>query len=297
LTDSEFTGFLISRGLACFGSDETIADLRKRFGVRSWFRFQDVIELPPVSLFEEQTERFFIRDDRTCLVPPSEFECDFDYDHDALRTYERAFERLTAIFGPSKKGASVNTLESTWNFERMSLTIRTFLREKTPSRSPLYDKHPELWNFCRISINRNWVCPLTQHDARPVHSIDVQSFTSPETRGLTMWERGLFRLAATGDTPPQFWWIDETFGWRAGRWSASFERNSMMKLKLDQAEPGRSSGYSQLSLILPNPFSLQHEPVTTLLVAGAAPHTLDSEAQKVSTFWGLPLEIEKFDSD
>jgi len=130
---------------------------QRRYGLRRWFDFENVIELPPVSLFPEQTEPFFFVANRTCLIPPIGFECDFDYHHDGPRTHAVALERLTALFGTPERGVAVNTLCETWRFGRMSLTIRTFLREPTSVQSPLYEKYPELWNFYRISIDRNWV--------------------------------------------------------------------------------------------------------------------------------------------
>jgi hypothetical protein len=81
----------------------------------------------------------------------------------------------------------------------MSLRIRTFLRVDIGSRSPLYE-HPELWNFCRISIQTNWVRPLAPEDAMLLDLVR-QRDTFPAHRffrrfdHLSRWERGLFRLA------------------------------------------------------------------------------------------------------
>jgi hypothetical protein len=308
LTDGDFTRFLVERGLAAAGSSETIDDLRRRFGVRSWFGFSDVIELPPASLFPEQAGPFFIRTERSCLLPPSEFECDFDYDRDAFLTYHRALDRLTGLFGEGAKGAALNTLSNTWTFERISLTIRTFLQEKTIGHNPLYAKHPELWNFCRISIDRNWVRPLSQSEAEWLNSLDsanslpMDYFDLAHLRRLSMWERGLFRLA--GDraslyqgSSPFLWKHKNHFGWCAGPWSAIFPRDPSMKLRLDRAQAAKSAGYSRLSLILNDAFSPGREPVPTTVLSGNDPHTLDDAAKGVSRFWELPLDIEQFDSD
>jgi hypothetical protein len=79
VTDSEFTRFLLERGLAAAASTATLQDLKQRYGVRRWFDFQDVVHLPPASLFAEQTESFLFVWDRNCLLPPTELERDFDY--------------------------------------------------------------------------------------------------------------------------------------------------------------------------------------------------------------------------
>jgi hypothetical protein len=161
VTDREFTGFLVSRGLAVAGSQETILDLKQRYGAERWFGFADIVRLPPASLFPEQSEPFFFETNRTCLIPPVELACEFDFHRDGPRTYACALERLSALFGTPETGIAVNTLSATWRFERASLSIRTFLREKTRARTDLYEQHPELWNFCRITIDRNWVHPIT----------------------------------------------------------------------------------------------------------------------------------------
>lgn len=267
VTDHDFTRFLAGHGLAAAGSTETIEDLRRRYGIRRWFQFQDVIDLPPASLFPEQTETFFVLANRTCLLPPSEFECDFDYHRDGPRTHACALERLTALFGTPEKGVAVNTLCETWKFERMSLRIRTFLPRKTGARSPLYEKYPQLWEFCRISIDRNWVRPLTEADACALHSLGPNQILPfdpafrPEIEYLTIWERGLFRLAEDGtilrSDAPFLWKQDANIGWSAGPWSAIFEQRLCLSLLLEQVAPARGRGYSRLLLKLHNPLSLE----------------------------------------
>jgi hypothetical protein len=304
MTDLDFTRFLTGHGLTVAGSMETIQDLKLRYGVRRWFDFLDVIDLPPASLFPEQTERFFLRMYGTCLLPPSELECDFDYYRDGPRTHACARERLTALFGVPEKGAAVNTLSETWKFERMSLRILTFLREKTRPGSPLYARHPELWNFCRISIDRNWVRPATKEDGEALDSLDANQ-TLPIELGhwrkmepLSPWERGLFRLSAGGGPDAPFLWRQRpSVGWRAAPWSAIFERRLCTELTLDQVEAARGPAYSRLILTLRNPFSFEQEPVETVLLTGADMHTLDLVAPEVSAFWGLPIKIREYPNE
>jgi hypothetical protein len=303
VTSRDFTRFLASHGLAAAGSTETIEDLRRRYGTRRWFGFQDVIDLPPASLFPEQTETFFILANRTCLLPPTEFECDFDYLRNGPRTHACALERLTALFGTPESGLAVNTLCETWTFERMSLRIRTFLPEKTGARSPLYDKYPQLWQFCRISIDCNWVRPMVEAEAGALQSLapnqilPVDRAFRPDVEHPTMWERGLFRLAGESaifqSQTPFLWKQGIHIGWSAGPWSAIFERGLCLSLTLEQVAPARGGGYSRLVLNLHNPFSLEREPVDTVLLAGQDMHTLDRVSPEVSQFWELPLITEE----
>jgi hypothetical protein len=300
VTDIDFTRFLVDRGLAAAGSDDTIQDLKQRYGMRRWFNFSDVIDLPRASLFPEQTEAFFVPADKTCLVPSSRFECDFDYHRNGPRTHAVALERFTSLFGAPEPGISVNTLCATWTFERMSLRILTFLREKTTPGSPLYAKNPELWEFCRISIDRNWVRPLAESEGSMLDSfgpsdvLPLDRAFLPSPRLPYPWDRGLLRLARTSkrDAAPFLWKHDGNIGWRAEPWAAFFERSQCSSLELSRVEPGRSPGYSQLELKLRNPFSLEHEPVSTVVLRGKSEDTLDQVAADVSEFWGLPLNVE-----
>ena len=301
MTDHDFTLFLVGHGLTAAGSTETIHHLKLRHGIRRWFDFQEVIDLPQVSLFPEQTEPFFARMDGTCLLPPGEFECDFDYYRDGPRTHACARDRLTALFGAPEQGIAVNTLSETWKFERMSLRILTFLREKTTARSPLYVKHPELWNFCRITIDRNWVRTATKEDVDALESLNADHVL-PVERGLwhpiehvSPWERGLFRLSATGPDARAngafLWRQGASIGWCAAPWSATFERRLCLSVTVDRVEADRGAAYSRLALTLRNPFSLEQEPVETVILRGGHQHSLDSIASEVSAFWNLPIKM------
>ena len=190
----------------------------------------------------------------------------------------------------------------------MSLRIRTFLHEKNPHRNPLYEKNPQLWNFCRISIDLNWVQPRTEADAAVLRSLapneilPMESFLSGERTNLSRWERGLFRLAQAAESSPpnksRFLWKKHGYvGWSAHPWSAVFERRRCIELRLEQVEAARSSGYSRLVISLRNPFTLKQEPDNTVVLDGKDTHTLDAVAPGVAGFWELPLKIEKYDAD
>lgn len=307
MTDAELTRLLVDCGLAAIGSTESLDDLKRRCGTRRWFDFADIIPLPPASLFPEQTGPFFVYPNRTCLLPATEFECDFDSLRDGPKNHACALERLTALFGTPRPGTAVNTLCETWTFERMSMTIRTFLKEKSGGRNDLYSRHPELWNVCRISIDRNWIWPMTDADAReigslgPHESLTMDGAFWPIARSMSMWERGLFRLAnGAVNTPPGapfFWKQANRVGWSAVRLSAGFARNRCIGLRLEQATPARGSGYSRLTLELRNPFSFEQEAIETELLRGENTNSLDRTAREVSAFWNLPMRTEKFADD
>jgi len=307
MTDAEFTRFLADHGLAAAGSLETVQHLERRYGTRRWFGFADVIDLPPASLFPEQTERFFFQPHLIYLLPPNELECDFDYYRNGPRTHACALERLTARFGMPEKGEAVNTLSETWTFERMSLRIRTFLREKTRGPNPLYEKHPELWNHCRISIDRNLVRPLTDADAATLDSLSpsqILRFDSGLWRTvepLSPWERGLFRLAMNGTTfspdAPFLWKQGIDIGWCAGPWSAIFERTRHLALELHRVAPARGAGYSKLVVNLDNPFTLEQQTVPNTVLNGKDMNTLDRVAPEVAAFWELVLATKEYDDD
>jgi hypothetical protein len=304
MTDEDFLRVLVEHGLSAAGTTETMQDLKARYGVRRWFGFADVIDLPPASLFPEQTERFFFQPHLIYLLPPNELECDFDYYRNGPRSHALALERLTELFGMPEETLTSNTLSQRWKFERMSLSIRTFLRERTTGRNPLYERHPELWNLCRITIDRNLVRPLTQADAdalnsfAPNQTLPIDRTFWPTRGNLLSWERGLFRLAkGTADSTPFLWRQSADIGWRAGPWSAAFERRRCLTLELRQVLPAKGAGYSELVLQIDNPFTLESQTVGVDVLKGNDTNALDSVAPEVASFWGLPLKIAKSYND
>jgi len=154
MTDAEFLKFLVDHGLHAAAAAESMHELRKRYGISRWYDFADVVYVPPASLFPEQREPFSFTPVTSCLLPPFEFNCDFDAFGDGPRNHSLALERLTNLFGNPEKGQAVNTLEHTWTFEQMWLRILTFIPEKSRfGRNELYEGHPELWHKCRITID------------------------------------------------------------------------------------------------------------------------------------------------
>jgi hypothetical protein len=271
-------------------------DLEKRYGRTRWFDFLDIVRLPPAALFPELTEPFFFVTHPTCLLPPTDLECDFNYHRNAERTYACALERLTGLFGAPRPTATSNTLSATWNFERMSLSILTFLRDKTSGRSPLYARHPELWDFCRISVHLNWVQPLRDLPFVSSETLPVAHELWPARRQLMPWDRGLLGQDCL-DSENFCWKRASLIGWRARQLAATFAWDRCDVLQLERAVPARSTGHSRLSLTLRNPFSLQQEPVNTLLLTGKDTGSLDAVAAEVADFWELPLKIAEYYSD
>jgi hypothetical protein len=300
MTSADFTRFLVEHGLLAAGSAQTMQELKALYGVRRWFGFADVINLPPASLFPEQTEPFFFQPHLIYLLPPNELECDFDYYRNGPRTHALALERFTALFGAPETGVSSNTLSARWRFDRMSLSIQTFLKEKFTGRNPLYERHPELWNLCRISIDRNLVGVLTQAESATLQSLNPNQMFPVDRNlwrplgDLLSWERGLFRLATErADAPPFLWRQGTDIGWCAGPWSAVFARRRCVALQLQRMLPGKGAGYSELAVRLENPFTLEPQIVTTTVLKGINTNSLDVVAPEVAAFWDLPLSIEE----
>jgi hypothetical protein len=183
----------------------------------------------------------------------------------------------------------------------MSLTARIFLPEHTRGPNELYERHPELWHKCRISIDRDWTRPFNQHDAALIDSLPRESILSlesdawPKMRHLAPWERGLLRYTGAPASPPFLWKGDHAIGWRSGPWLAIYECASQLSLELLRMLPARGGGYSRLSVKLRNPFSLAHETVESLVLSGT-PIGLDRISEHVAAFWELPLHtVEDLD--
>jgi hypothetical protein len=90
--------------------------------------------------------------------------------------------------------------------------------------------------------------------------LPVDYFDLTHLRRLSMWGRGLFRLAGS-------------------------------------SEGGEEHGLFAPLAHTERPFSLGREPVTTTVLSGNDPHTLDDAAKVASQLWELPLDVDQFDSD
>ncbi len=311
-TDAAFTQFLVAQGLTSFGSDETLEDLRQRFGTRkapgNWTA--DVVALPPVSLFPGQSDPFLLRWNPTCLIPPSSYECFLESGGDAVRTYYRAVTQLTDRFGIPETGTFGKLLSAFWKFQRKSLTVFT---EQAENNGP---------TTCRVYIDRNWIPSLTQAEADLLSSLGPNQMMPVSNFSLfptgDNWEakpgagfrygddirgsvRGLYRLAPDGfgmpaDAPPYLWKAKDVVGWRAGRWSVIFERKYLQRLELRQALAAKGSAYSALQLQMRNPFNPEHNDRYFNLFQGPDTNSLDDQAQELSRFWDLPLEIHQFEN-
>jgi len=273
----------------------TIEELARKYGVGRWYDFWDVIYLPPAPLFAENVQPYFIQNDISHRLPPSTFYCDFDCLRDGHRNHELALDRLTAAFGEHPANTAVsNTWSNTWTFGEISINIRTFIKDKSSAHSPLYERHPQLWNKCRITVERDWVQELSPTERTHLLSMPkngVLQFPAKwaaRTSFGRLLERGLLRRAPAQPNP--FLWKDEEanqIGWYAADFAAFFRHDGCRGLRLGQIVPFRGGGSSQLFLELNNPFSDGHECVKVEVLRGEDTHTLDDIAAQLATFWEL----------
>jgi len=304
--DTEFVEFLVTKGLIALGSETTIQELARQYGVSRWYDFWNVVYLPPAPLFAQNTRPYFIQNDVSHCLPPTTFYCDFDCLGDGHCNHQLALAQLTEVLRHQSKNASVgNTWSNTWTFGEMSLNILTFIREKSTfaSHNPLYKRHPELWQQCRITIERNWFPELAQEEQARLESItaaDTLPFPAnwARTNAATLLERGLMRRAPDQRKPTL--WKDPGFGqigWHAGHFAAFFDRATCIELELARIEAGRGAGSSKLSLDLHNPFSDEHERASTQILCGPDPHSLDEIATGLSAHWGVELRVAEYLND
>jgi len=294
--DNDVPEFLANRGLAAIGSRMTIEELARKYGVNRWYDFWDVIYLPPAPLFRENVQPYFIQNDISHYLPPSTFYCDFDYFQDGHRNHELALERLTAALGQHPANtATNNTWSNTWTFGEISIQIITFIKDKSPAHNPLYERHPELWNQCRITVEHDWVQILSPTERMRLLSTSKTGVLPFHTKWAApasfrrLLERGLLRR--TPAQPNPFLWKDEEagqVGWHAGNLAAFVQHDGCLGLRLLQIVPCRGGGSSRLFLELNNPFSDGHESVEIEVIRGEDTHTLDDIAAHLATFWELP---------
>ncbi|HLJ49353.1 MAG TPA: hypothetical protein VKU01_25240 [Bryobacteraceae bacterium] len=303
MTAAGVTELLVSKGLTAIGSPITIQELGRKYRIRRWYDFWDVIYLPPSPLFDENAQPYFVQNDDSHRLPPTTFYNDFDLLHDGQRNHDFALDRLTRVFGEPPKDTSVsNTRSHTWKFEEMSVNILTFIQEKTSGHNPLYRRHPELWNQCRITIERNWLW-----DVSPMERACLDSLSADDTLPCAriaivqeppLRERGLLRRAP--DRRNSYLWRSPDrarIGWHAGDRALFIDRAICKGLTLEQVTPARGCGYSRVKLEWKNPFSDAHETVQLGLLNGAETHTLDNFAEELAGFWRIKLKSVEYPDD
>lgn len=75
-----------------------------------------------------------------------------------------------------------------------------------------------------------------------------------------------------------------------------FERKYVQRLELRQALAAKDSAYSALQLQLHHPFTPEHNDQYFKLFQGPDTDSLDDQAQELSAFWELPVEIHRFEN-
>jgi hypothetical protein len=297
VTETEFVKCLVGAGLSVVASGETMVELAARHGVRRWFDFADVVDLPPASLFAEQRAPFFFHAERLYALPPNELCCEVNVFDDGPRTHAWVRERLTALLGEGRSCGVSNTLGDRWEFGGMSLETRTFLRSATSGHNPLYQRHPELWNLCQITINRGWVQPLRPGEAERIvgasRRLELEAAILPPSPGLADWERGFLRRMPE-NKKAYFWSEGGEVGWRAGVWATVFAREYCLGLRHQRLYPARGGGGAYLELEMRNPFGPKPEMLLVQLLRGNEMQSLDRIAASLSRFWDLPLQTDEY---
>lgn len=293
----ELLDFLAHRGLHAATSSETMAELHQRYGERSWYGFSAVVDLPRASLFPEQSEPFYIHlNPRRYLLPPDHFTCDFNPFNNDAKNHAIALERLKAQFGKPEPGMATNTREHRWQFEDVSLTIRTFIKERSQfGRNDLYENNPGLWHVCAITIERpQWVGDLTPVEEALIAAIPPSDLLLMPGDGPQPINSGYAKRHKLFRLPSAYLWRTQShIGWCNGGWAAMIERFSIEKLSLLQVHPAKGGGGAYLSLRIQNPYSLEREITGAEIFAAPQAHALDDLASKVAKFWRVQLSVSE----
>jgi hypothetical protein len=310
MTEEGFLRFLQERGLTAVDGARTVEQLGQQYGVRRWYDFIDAIYLPPSPLFPENRERYFVRcHTPTTLVPPAEFCCDFDFTGKALANHHLALERFSALFGTPEIGAAVNTWSHNWVFDGASLELTTFIREKTRSYNPLYQRHPGLWEKCSVRVQIDPVTPLMADEYNYLMSLaltDRLEFSQPHradrslaTHPFRYGGSGLFPAWLKGrlSTNHLVCWRDgfrQKLGWYLPGSAVFWESNRCTGLKLVRLSPARGGGSATIYLVMRNPFSRANEEVLETVLYDEEWNGLNLAAQRLQEFWALTLQAEEY---
>lgn len=304
MTAEQFREFAGAKGLRGIGGEETVDGLRQEYGAARWFDFLDVIYLPPARLFDGLTQPWYIRDDATCFVPPVTFDCDFDGGHGAEQNHLAALAGLSREFGQPEAQEIHNVWNHRWKFGRTELSILTFKRDRTPGNS-LYQRFPQLWDFCRVTIENPWLRKIAEDTAKRLRAMGEGDLLrmpgewAAQGSSMPLWERGLLRAADLPAHGQMVFWrslADGRFGWYGDGIAAEFDRVWQPELVMIEVEGERGPpDYSNVMLKIANPFSRAGERVAVRLLQRERLGSLRPAAEKLGRFWELKVSESRYE--
>ena len=281
----------------------TLAELRRRHGVRRWFGFKDVVELP-LGRLTPAIGGPFLTDwwPQGDPWPPLEFRCELIADLDPPAQHRRLDAELTALLGPGVPSPSVNVLGTGWRIGLFTVATLTFLRERSLGPNPLYQAHPELWRMTSVTIKADHGCFAPDPSLAPL-AAERPALVLADGASLlaTNWFPPLVRR-----NPPELAGLPadgyavRSDGCRlvisAGELSLVADLAVLGDLELWRLAPARSGGYSRLEALL-TPASDPKRARRVTLLRSDRVDGLDATAPALARLVGLGLAIHEGDDD
>jgi hypothetical protein len=296
LSESEFLALCAGIGL-----DWTtpLGELKARHGVRRWFDFTDVVNVPLGNLTPSIGGVFYVH-----YRPQDEpWPCDtYVWERIARRDVmgEQAAlsEELVCVFGPGEKHRATNVVGRTWETGLFRVEIRTFLKPKEDLfGNTLYARHPELWNCTTVTLQtRHFAFAPDESLARFATLPDL--LTAPE-RVASSWQwfaplirRSPDALKASLPKTRVALRRDEDTGTIAiagQELSLIFDRRCCSGLVLVRAAPERGPGYAAIEVDYRHPLAHGNKRTITLFRASQT-KALDDLAPRVAEALKLRLK-------
>lgn len=131
----------------------TLGDLKRRHGLRRWFDFKDVIDVPVGQLTPSLAGPFHVdyRPDDDPW-PPRFYLKDLIAENDVTAQHARLTRELEERLGPSTRQPWVDATVNTWRIGLFEIEISTITRGTMSRRNPPYERHPELWRCTTLRM-------------------------------------------------------------------------------------------------------------------------------------------------
>jgi hypothetical protein len=151
LSESEFLALCARIGL-----DWTtpLGELKARHGVRRWFDFAEIVDVPLGNLTPSVGGVFYVpyrpQDEPW---PRDTYVWERIARRDVMAEQAALTEELVRVLGPGEKHRAINVVGRTWDIGIFRVEITTFLRQKEDLfGNTLYERHPELWDRTTVTL-------------------------------------------------------------------------------------------------------------------------------------------------
>jgi hypothetical protein len=228
-------------------------------------------------------------------VPPRNYFHEYHPTPDARRNHDEAEARLTALFGPGEKGASVNVYERFWQIGFFRVRVITWPHELNRSlRNEFEGRNPYLWMSATIRIEP--ALPFihkTEDATAPMRLLLTESADVSILCDSEVYTRRN-RVPALTATHLAGLSVSNEFLVRTSECTLRIPLEQIQSLEHSRVFPARGPGHSDIYL---NTMFLNRHPVRVRVFAGKETESLDHIARELARALSKPLSVDESEND